>query len=152
MNQTPAAMLILAASVYAHSVASRPRYDSFTAMIGIAAVGFSLWGIASLIQSYQLQSESMAEKASRAGTAVTTAACTPPHGLSPSGIDESATSTIGDGASLDSGFLDSLDLSPEVRAQLAVVAHQQGKHRAQVLDDVLRKHLPRYTSARQRVA
>lgn len=148
MNQTPAAMLILAASICAHSVASRPTYDSFTAMIGIAAVALALWGMAALVKSFQLQSEMSRDKTEPEGLASRAALRNvSPNGLRDGFVEPDLSAMAGDPV-LDDDLPDGQQLSPEVSAQLAVVAHQQGKHRTQIVDEVLRKHLPRYTQHR----
>lgn len=144
MNQTPAAILIMAASVCAHSVASRDNYDSFTAMIGIAAVALALWGVASLLQQLGPREDSPPEM-SNAGSR---RAAQPSFATAQGCLVEAETATTEIPLPGNQDLPDDFQLSPEVSAQLAVVAHQMGKPRMQVVDDVLRKHLPRYTTHR----
>jgi hypothetical protein len=41
-----------------------------------------------------------------------------------------------------------LEISPEVQAQLAAAAELEGRDRSEILEETLRRHLPKYTKPR----
>jgi hypothetical protein len=146
MNQTPAAILVLAASVCGYAACTRSVADSMGMAIGLTGIAVGMWGVLSLV--------SMHIRASHANTE-TTGASTNGHMY---GMDNNATS-LDFGRNLLSGSKPATpatsrspsgQLSPEINAQLSLVAHLQGQDRTQIMEELLRRHLPRYTDHRYR--
>ncbi|MCA9184876.1 MAG: hypothetical protein R3E01_23080 [Pirellulaceae bacterium] len=147
MEQNAAAMLLLAASVCGYAASATTNHNLST-MMGVVAIGVGLWGGLSLMQATAAASD-----AARQGHAVkrrtTPAAAMGNTTDLPPSNDSVTTTELGlystPHGSTAGGEIGGISLTPEVNAQIAVVAHMKGLPRNQIVDEVLRRHLPRFT-------
>ena len=152
MNQTSATVLILASAVFSHAALSGITQDytpQSSAIIAIAALATGIWGVLALIGSMIREREMLIDNHARLdvfnrffirdnGTsnkpAVASQRTTPPQTIAA----QQPTST-GD---------QYLDLSPELHSQLSTIAEMEGRNRSDVIEETLRRHLPKYSKSR----
>ncbi len=141
MQQTPAAILVLAASGCGYASSMR-AHDSFGVMLGIAAIGLGIWGGMSLAAATMTQwaTEDTLREMKRMGHLEA--------GSGAKAVDlESGTINFRSAVAARDAVED-VRLSPEVRAQLSVVSRVRGQNRTEIIDEVLRQNLPRYGKSR----
>ena len=146
MNQLPASIVMVAASICAFAATSRPQ-ETLSGILGMAALGLGLWGglalLAACTREMELQGNgqlgnNLANRLAMGGRSASSDVAIPGP-LKKNGTVSSA--PLG-------AVADDVALTPEVAAQVTLVAHMRGQDRRQVIDEVLRQHLPRYTSQR----
>ena len=144
MNQTPAAVLVLAASVCGYAACVRGP-DSFGMTMGLVGVGLGMWGVLELVGP-RLREHPAVGRPSHATPSLASGGAD--NGV---GLDHASNGLPPLKPTRHSaGRLPDSQLSPEISAQLSLVAHMQGQDRSQILEDLLRRHLPRYTNHRRR--
>ncbi|MFO0914487.1 MAG: hypothetical protein U0795_16125 [Pirellulales bacterium] len=143
MHQIAASVLVLAAAVMGQA-AMNPSVDNGTGvLVGLAAIALGLCGCVSLLGS-SLREREITEGAPRNDLverlmARSSAALTslrqpvPPQPAAPA----APVAPRRTAAALE-------DLPADVKAQLSVVAHLQGKDHAQLIEEALRNYLPRH--------
>jgi hypothetical protein len=136
VNQSAASMLILSASVLATAALLRSEHPA-AAVAVLAAVGLSIWGITALATACVRSSLDLGEEP---GEELDDEPFVPAaHRLE---------QRRGASRSWAETSREKFDRAPDVEAQLSLVAHLKGANRQQVLDDLLRRHLPRVGKAR----
>ena len=143
MNQVAAAILVLSASICGYAASVRPNTDGFGGIMSLVALGLGLWGGLGLLaavtteRDFLLDDDEIDPLSTRS---------TSPLGLTrfhsrvaPSRISPTTDSVLG-AASRD------YRLSPETNAQVSMAAQVNGQSRQDVVEDVLQKNLPRYSS------
>ena len=152
MKQTPAAMLILAASICAHGTVTR-TLDSVGILVGLMGTVLAAGGIFSLVTACVHQHsklahgpDPMAEFPSRDSTGLSTLPAS--GGVGTSRLESTGNGHERPGNSYKGQNHGDYRLSPETRAQLSLVAHVRGQDRTQIVEEVLRRHLPRFTNPR----
>ncbi len=134
MNQTSAAILVLASSVFSYAANSVNNVNNSQTpvFLGMVAIGIGIWGILALVSGILREREMFVDNHAR--------------------LDVFDRLFVRDGSSKTAPARTtrdrSLDLSPEVQAQLNVTAEMEGRDRAEVLEETLRRHLPKYTKSR----
>ena len=134
MNQTSAAILVLASSVFSYAACSvnttsRGQTPTFLTLV---AIGIGIWGVLALISGILREREMFVDNHAR--------------------LDVFDRLFVRDGSSRTAPVRTtrerSFDLSPEIQAQLNVTAEMEGRDRTEVLEETLRRHLPKYTKTR----
>jgi len=134
MNQTSAAILVLASSVFSYAAYSVSAANSgqTPTVLGLVAIGIGIWGILALVSGILREREMFVDNHAR--------------------LDVFDRLFTRDGSSRTAAARStrdrSLDLSADVQAQLNVTAEMEGRDRAEVLEETLRRHLPKYTKSR----
>lgn len=157
MNQTPAAILVLTSSILAYcattgttsiTTSSTGITTAHTSPIGIllglAGLVLGIWGVISLIGASIRDREMAFDGAGRQDLL----AMFDPRRLahpyttsrpsSPGAVAESI-HAASDPASVV--------LSPEIKAQLSMASHLEGRERSQIVEEALRRYLPRYDAS-----
>jgi hypothetical protein len=148
MNQTPSAILILASTVLAYAATARqitvpfgpanqPTYaasssDLMSGILGLSALVLGIWGVISLISACVRDREANFDGATRFDLLDRVI-----------GRPRSYQRPVAPlpGGSFEAG---ELELSPDLKAQLSMTAHLEGRDRAQIVEEALRRYLPRY--------
>lgn len=152
MNQTPAAILILTSAVLAYSATGTTAITTTEAgiatthtsgigiLLGLAGLVLGIWGVISLIGASIRDREMAFDGAMRPDllgmfdprrmTRPYAAAPVATNGRVNPGIDPS-----------------SVLLSPEMKAQLSMASHLEGRERSQIVEEALRRYLPRYENS-----
>ena len=143
MNQTPAAVLVLAASVCGYAACTRAP-DSFGLAIGLAGIAFGMWGVLSLVNASTRPRHLSPDQPGPGQSLLDGFTGHPPV----PGKKPSLTSRL-DPPITAARRMSEENLSPEISAQLSLVAHMQGQDRKQILEELLQRHLPRYTNHRR---
>lgn len=143
MRQTPAAILVLASALLAQTAIDRGA-DPIGGLMGLGGLALGLWGVLSLVVHCARQPGLPVPQFAEPGGIGTT--------LTADSRLERATAVIAarPGSKVHAASrLPDAGLSPEVNAQLSLVAHLQGQDRTQIMEELLRRHLPRYTNSRR---
>ena len=153
MNQTPAAILILTSSILAYAATvggtttvatTEAGLTTQTSGVGVilslAGLVLGIWGVISLIgasiRDRELAFDGTARPdllgmfdPRRMSRTYAMGSPVPPRTMAPA--DPAA-----------------VELSPEVKAQLSMASHLEGKDRAQIVEEALRRYLPRYENTK----
>ena len=135
MNQIAAALLILSASICGTAAAYRPTAAAggFGGVLGLVALGLGLWGGMALLTAVAREREHFLEEAPRLPLGATAL----------SGLRN----TLARGEYTATTPRD-YRLSPELSAQVALAAEMKGQSRSDIIEETLRRHLPRYGATR----
>jgi len=145
MNQIAAAILVLSASICGYASAIRPNADGFGSIMTLVALGLGLWGGLALLSATTLERTTLLDDgyepgrmASRGMNRIRTMASqyAPPMPSIPTMRDPGIVPP------------QTTRLHPDMAAQVSVAAQAQGATRQDVVDDILRRNLPRYQSGR----
>lgn len=155
MNQTPAAILILTSAILAYTATvGSPAVTTTEAgivtsatsttqiLVGLGGLVLGIWGVISLLGASFQERELAFDGHSRsdllamfdprrvgrpyAGTGM----AVPAARVNPA-VDPSAVA-----------------LSPEMKAQLSMASHLEGRERSQIVEEALRRYLPRYENSK----
>ena len=137
MNQIAASILVLSATICGYTSAIRPHDDGFGGILGLIALGLGIWGAMSLLTSSVRDRERMLDE----GPAIPSIGASAVNGL------RNLASTYAPPRYSTSAALD-YRLPPEIDAQVTVAAQMRGQNRNQVVEETLRRHLPRSTASR----
>ena len=142
MHQTPAAILVLASAILGHTASARGA-DSVGVVIGLGGLALGSWGVVSLIR-HGLRRQRLS-----AGTPVESSGLNWTGADSVAGLGGGGTRVVARASSpvRAAGHAPDSELSPEISAQLSLVAHLQRQDRTQIMEELLRRHLPRYTNS-----
>jgi hypothetical protein len=137
MNQIAAAIVILSATICVHISATHPAQDGFAGLMGLAGLGLGTWGGMSLLMSSIREHERTWDTPSRMPS-ISAAAV--------NGLRSLASSyTAGFPHRPDPGYF---RLNPDVDSQVLAIAQLRGQDRQQVIEETLRRHLPRSAAGR----
>ncbi len=141
MNQIASSILILSASICGYAAALRPASDGLGGIMSLLGVGLGLWGGLALLTSttrepYLEFDESESERRATGRLLPRRAA----------GSRAAVLRT--ESSSAASISRDGLRLSPETSAQVSLAANAHGQSRSDLVEELLRRHLPRYTGSR----
>jgi hypothetical protein len=138
MNQTPAAVLVLSAAVmsYAAHAASVTSYSQASVILTLSALALGVWGVISLIAASIREREMLIDNHARLDVLDHVMVREPLRVLKEVARPKRADTQR------------SLQISPELMAQLNAVAHIEGRDRSEILEETLREHLPKYKQTR----
>lgn len=150
MNQIPASILILTASILAYasttgtnafSPADATQPTAIPFILGLASMLLGIWGVISLIQSCIRDRELMFDNLQ------------PRHDVL--GMFDPRRMNMGRpyapmGTPTQSRPADpaGISLTPEMKAQLSMAAHLEGRDRSAIIEEALRRYLPRYENSK----
>ena len=137
MNQTPASILILTSSLLAYSATVR-AYDPTGVILGLAGLVLGIWGVISLIGASIRDRELMFEGSMRPdllGMFDPRRMARQPYAPMGTPVGAPMQSNVERG---------DVSLSPELRAQLSMASQLEGRDRSQIIEEALRRYLPRY--------
>ena len=134
MNQIAASLLILSASILGHTVSLRTTEDGFGGILGLVAIGLGLWGGMALLSTTLREREGLISDEPTLG------------GLGTSLFSRQRMTAPTTGSSMISSGGSPYGLSPETSARLAATAQLRGQDRQVVVEETLRRHLPKSTS------
>lgn len=142
MNQIAASILILAASICGYASSIRPTSDGFGSIMTIVALGLGLWGGLALLTATTLERESQLDDGYDPAIRPPSRRLSRVRSMASQYVPAVPTMSPGMEAPLTTR------LSPEMSAHVSAAAHANGSTRQDVVDDVLRRNLPRYSSSR----
>ena len=154
MNQTPAAILILSSSILAYAAtqgstaittttAGVTTHTSPTGVIlGLGGLVLGIWGVISLIGASIRDRELAFDGQSRNDLLAMFDPRRAGRNYTPVG---GAVPTRTAAAPADPA---SVTLTPEMKAQLSMAAHLEGRERSQIVEEALRRYLPRYENSK----
>ena len=155
MNQTPAAILILTSSILAYSATTGTTAMTTTNAVGVAtttspigvilglgALVLGIWGVISLIGASIRDRELMFDGGSRQDLLgmFDPRRMARPYSTVPVGSPVAARTAQVDPSSVV--------LTPEMKAQLSMASHLEGRERSQIVEEALRRYLPRYENTK----
>lgn len=143
MNQIAASILILAASICGYASSIRPASDGFGSIMTLVALGLGLWGGLALLTATTLERESQLDEVY--DPAIRTAK----RGMNR--IRSMASQYVPTVPHMSSASMETpltTRLSPDMAAHVSAAAQAHGATRQDVVDDVLRRNLPRYSGTR----
>ncbi|MCA9151132.1 MAG: ribbon-helix-helix protein, CopG family [Planctomycetales bacterium] len=139
MNQTPAALLVLAASVMASAAQSASATsNNQTVILTLAAMVVGAWGIVSLLAANLREREALVDSHTRLDLLDRVMVSEPIRTLKE--VARSTSRVIPQRP---------LEISPEMQSRINALARLEGRDRSEILEETLRHHLPDYD---QRVA
>jgi hypothetical protein len=143
MNQTPASILVLAASLLGYAALSQTVDNGTGVLVGLAAIALGLWGVISLLGA-SLRERELIDGTPRTelverwlGRGAALAGLRNP--MPPMPAPQAPAPPVA--ARRPAMSFD--DLPADVKAQLSVMAHLQGKDHSQLVEEALRQYLPR---------
>jgi hypothetical protein len=147
MNQTPAAILILTSSIMAYAATTSvttttagvaTHTSPIGVILGLAGLVLGIWGVISLIGA-SFRDRGLAfdgnVRPDLLGMLDPRRMARPyaaPVGAPAAGHTTTTVDTSG------------VTLSPEMKAQLSMASHLEGRERSQIVEEALRRYLPRY--------
>lgn len=141
MKQTPAAVLILSASICSYAAAMRAD-DSFGAMIGLAAIGLGMWGTVSLINACM---ENRGFSRAGLGEAARTSPADPLSGLLTHGGEGAASRQAMPSTPGPTARRATYERNHKRPRRSESAADRPGRERSDMVEETLRRHLARYT-------
>jgi len=138
MNQTPAAILVLAAAVlsYAAHAASLSSHSQTATMLNLFGIGIGVWGVIALIAACIREREMLIDGHARLDVLDRVMVREPLRALKEAARPRYENQRR------------PLDISSEAQARLNAAARAEGRDRSEILDDMLRSSLPDYDSSR----
>ena len=157
MNQTPAAILVLAAAVmsYASQAASMSSHHQSSVLLTICAVFIGVWGAISLAVSAIREREALIDSHARLDLLDRVLVREPMRTLKEVArpVAEAARPVMNAARGVVTGeSRRPLEISSEVQARLNAMARHEGRDRSELLDELLRQHLPKSDSSHHRAA
>tara|TARA_B100000530_G_scaffold313823_1_gene242451 strand:+ start:159 stop:641 length:483 start_codon:yes stop_codon:yes gene_type:complete len=153
VNQTPAAILVLAASVFSYvaHAASMSSHSQASVMLTLVAIAVGLWGMVSLFSASVREREKLVDSQSRLESLDQIMELEPLKSLKQVGErmirrDPPAPPAVVPPEPVAPP--QSLGLPAELEAQLSVVAQKSGRDRSELLAEALRNNLSQGSSNR----
>ena len=146
MNQIAAAILVLSSTVCAYAASIRPSSDGFGGIMSLIALGLGMWGGLALLAAVTMEREILLDddddidRAPRRSPGLGLPRYRSPM---PSNLTTAASSRQDSLLGVPSR---EYRLSPETSAQISMVAQANGRSRHDVVEDILQRNLPRYSS------
>ena len=153
MNQTPAAILVLAASVFSYvaHAASMSSHSQASVMLTLAAIAVGLWGMVSLFSASVREREKLLDSQSRLESLDQIMEFEPLKSLRQVGERMIRRNPPAPPAAVPPEPVappQNIGLPAELEAQLNVVAQQSGRDRSELLAEALRNKLSQGSSNR----
>ena len=155
MNQTPAAILILTSAVLAYSATvgttaittteagiATTHTSGIGILLGLAGLVLGIWGVISLIGASIRDREMAFDGAMRPDLLGMFDPRRMARPYAGAGVAPMGTGRVNPG--IDPA---SVMLSPEMKAQLSMASHLEGRERSQIVEEALRRYLPRYDNS-----
>lgn len=155
MNQTPAAILILTSSILAYA-ATTGGYTAMTTnaagmttttspigvILGLGGLVLGIWGVISLIGASIRDRELLFDGGSRQDILgmFDPRRMARPYSAAPIGSPVVPRPATADPSAVS--------LTPEMKAQLSMASHLEGRERSQIVEEALRRYLPRYENTK----
>ncbi len=146
MNQIAASLLILSATICGAAATFRPvnSASGFGSILSLVALGLGLWGGMALLTSLTREREYLYEDGVQR----------PPLGVTAMNGLRSMATPISRPAVRPAEYVSpptgrEYRLSPELNAQVTLAAEMKGQGRNDIVEETLRRHLPRYSGTRQ---
>lgn len=137
MNQTPAALLVLAAAVMSYAAQSAAVTSNNQAVIlTLSALVLGAWGVVSLLAASVRERDSLIDSHARLDLLDRAMVREPLRALK-----EVARSTR-------IVAQRPMEISPEMQARINSLARLEGRDRSEILEETLRQHLPDYDQTR----
>ena len=136
MNQTPAALLVLAAAALSHA-ASMTSHAQASLVLTLCAVAIGVWGVVSLVVACARERELLIDGHARLDVLDRVGVREPVRALkevvrpAPARVDRYP-----------------LEISVDTQSKLNAVARLEGRDRSELLDELIRKHLPEFEETR----
>ena len=140
MNQTPAALLVLAAAALSHA-ASMTSHAQASLVLTLCAVAIGVWGVVSLVVACARERELLIDGHARLDVLDRVGVREPVRALkevvrpapapAPARVDRYP-----------------LEISVDTQSRLNAVARLEGRDRSELLDELIRKHLPEFEETR----
>jgi len=136
MNQTPAALLVLAAAALSHA-ASMTSHAQASLVLTLCAVAIGVWGVVSLVVAGARERELLIDGHARLDVLDRVGVREPVRALkevvrpAPARVDRYP-----------------LEISVDTQSKLNAVARLEGRDRSELLDELIRKHLPEFEETR----
>ena len=157
MNQTPAAILILTSSILAYcATAGTTSITTNSAgittahtspigiLLGLAGLVLGIWGVISLIGASIRDREMSFDSNGRQDLL----AMFDPRRMARPYAATGTTVAPTAAARVSATATDpAVNLSPEIKAQLSMASHLEGRERSQIVEEALRRYLPRYENS-----
>ena len=147
MNQIAAAILVLSSTVCAYAASIRPSSDGFGGIMSLIALGLGMWGGLALLAAVTMEREILLDEddLDRPTRRSPPLAPMAPRYRTPvsSGLTNSLSPRSDSVLGVPSR---EYRLSPETSAQISMVAQANGRSRHDVVEDILQRNLPRYSS------
>jgi|GEM_PF-3060448 len=151
MNQTPASILILTASILAYSATSGATFTTTDAgvttqtsavgfILGLASMLLGIWGVISLIMASVRDRELMFDGVQQRSDLL---------GMFDPRRMARPYAPVGGAVPVRPAAVDpaGLALTPEMKAQLSMASHLEGRERSAIVEEALRRYLPRYENS-----
>jgi hypothetical protein len=148
MNQIASSLLILSASICGAAATFRPvnTTNGFGGMLSLVALGLGLWGGMALLTSMTRERDYY-DESSRVPLGVTAM-----NGLrnmaAPMATAPMARPMAQSATDYGSSTARDYRLSPELNAQVSLAAEMKGQTKTDIVEETLRRHLPRYSGTR----
>ena len=136
MNQTPAALLVLAAAALSHA-ASMTSHAQASLVLTLCAVAIGVWGVVSLVVACARERELLIDGHARLDVLDRVGVREPVRALkevvrpAPARVDRYP-----------------LEISVDTQSRLNAAARLEGRDRSELLDELIRKHLPEFEETR----
>ena len=142
MNQTPAALLVLAAAALSHA-ASMTSHAQASLVLTLCAVAIGVWGVVSLVVACARERELLIDGHARLDVLDRVGVREPVRALKE--VVRPAPAPAPAPARVDRY---PLEISVDTQSRLNAVARLEGRDRSELLDELIRKHLPEFEETR----
>ena len=133
MNQTPASILVLASSVFGFAAVRDSSAPQTILVLASVVIGF--WGVLAMVGAVIRERELLIDNHARLDVFDRFFQRDPGPAAARPKTRQSAPDR-------------SLEVPPELHAQIKIVAEMEGRDRSEVLEEALRRHLPKYSKSR----
>ena len=132
MNQTPAAILVLAAAALCHAAhaTSMTSHNQVSVILTLCSIAVGVWGVISLIAACVRERELLIDSHARLDMLDRVGVREPTRALKPVARPRRPEPRR------------SLEISAENQSRLDAAARLEGRDRSELLDELLRQHLP----------
>ena len=137
MNQTPAAILVLAAAALSHAAhaTSLSSFNQASVILTLCAIAIGVWGVVSLIAACIRERELLIDSHARLDVLDRVMVREPMRAIKEATRPRYETRRP-------------LEISSDAQMRLNSAARVEGRDRSEILDEMLRQHLPEYDQSR----
>lgn len=145
MNQTPAAVLVLAAAALSHAAhaTSMSSHNNASVILTLCAIAIGLWGVVALIAACNREREMLIDSHARLDVLDRVMVREPLRALK-----EAARPVTRATTAATAERPRPLEISAESQSRLNLAARTEGRDRSEILDEILRQHLADYDQSR----